>query len=407
MHLALKPILRRLGILERSNPDRKGSTPGEFQQKKRHCFILDLPTELLQEIASHLGPVSAACLALTCKRLFVVSGAVLHLESLRFNRDFGPLFHHYKSSQSFTTDRWGLLVKLEDQKWRACSKCLKLHPPGAFLSKALRQKPENRTCNLGDLAGVVDLCPCKKLTFQDKVNLVTHLKAREHLAKVPNTVFGNRPRDPYRWHSCVATYGTTELRVDIFPELDETGRLLVRTEYHLYVEPCEQGTQPHITPRFGCPHQAVEVWLIGVCETSSCHFREAGCPECTRISICGSCGTMLTCPKKRASYCAKTQKALFSFNTLRCLGKTATVPDKQWAVQRAHPANHYPCEDGRHRSCPWTVRNHSEPAQTPYWAFSFIDPGPSDGVFLSHLHSSLFPATSPHRLRTSIWGGRG
>lgn len=41
------------------------------------CFIIDLPTELLALISAQLDPLSEACLALTCRRLLLISGASL------------------------------------------------------------------------------------------------------------------------------------------------------------------------------------------------------------------------------------------------------------------------------------------------------------------------------------------
>jgi hypothetical protein len=40
------------------------------------CYLLELPTELLLEIISHLSVIPETCLALTCKRLFAISGAI-------------------------------------------------------------------------------------------------------------------------------------------------------------------------------------------------------------------------------------------------------------------------------------------------------------------------------------------
>lgn len=40
------------------------------------CYLLELPTELLLEIISHLSVIPETCLALTCKRLLAISGAI-------------------------------------------------------------------------------------------------------------------------------------------------------------------------------------------------------------------------------------------------------------------------------------------------------------------------------------------
>ena len=133
------------------------------------CYLMELPTELLLEIVSHLTVLPEAALALTCKRMFAISGEILFSKSLRFARDFAPLFHHYRNGHNFVTPRWSFLNLLENSRWKLCSKCLKLHPRAAFSPKELRRKADQRTCNVGELAGIVDLCPCKKLTFRDKL----------------------------------------------------------------------------------------------------------------------------------------------------------------------------------------------------------------------------------------------
>ncbi|KAI2791793.1 hypothetical protein POX_c04672 [Penicillium oxalicum] len=238
------------------------------------CYLMELPTELLLEIVSHLTLVPEAALALTCKRMLAISGSILKSQSLRFGRDFAPLFHHYRNGHNFATPRWQFLNLLEDGRWHICSKCLKLHPRAAFTSRELRRKPEHRSCNLGDLAGIVDLCPCKKLTFRDKLDLIDHLSSYR-----------------YCWHSCLENYGPTQMKISIYPELDENDQLRVRTEYEMTTEAGQVGKEAYMTPRFGCAHRSVDLWLSSVHQTSVCRLFDSYCTSCRRISVCGACNT--------------------------------------------------------------------------------------------------------------------
>ncbi|KAL1869010.1 hypothetical protein Plec18167_008012 [Paecilomyces lecythidis] len=352
------------------------------------CLLLDLPTELLFHIASYLDHLSEATFALTCRRLFAISGAALGSEKLRFDKDFAPLFHHYKNEQSFATERWKLMRLLEDNKWHLCSKCLKLHPSDAFPSKELKRSSEVRTCNLGDLAGIVDLCPCKKLTFRDKLDLVDQLKAREGVLQAMGSSVIHGPPERYCWHSCVSQYGKTEMKIEIYPELDEAGRLLVRTEYHLSTEPTALGKEQHMTPRFGCAHRSMDLWLSSVCQTLYCHLYDSFCTSCKRISVCSSCDTVLKCPKKRPYYHAETKQARYFFWTQRCLGKDTTCPDRHWAAQRIHPADSFITWDNCRELCPWTIREHPPLNRPPSLGLDILDPALDDHV-LRQLYSSI------------------
>ncbi|KAL4877698.1 cohesin loading factor-domain-containing protein [Aspergillus karnatakaensis] len=328
---AAMSINRRFQGLE-IRPDEQGSS--------KRCYLIELPTELLLEIVSHLSVLSEACLALTCRRLFAISGALLGSQSLRFNRDFAPLFHHYRNGHSFATTRWQLVKILEDSRWRACSRCLKLHPRSAFPPRELRRRPEDRTCTLGSLAGVVDLCPCKKLTYRNKIELAELLKARQRSVPILESQFGAGPEALFCWHSCTEDYGPTQMKIEIFPELDCNDQLRIRTEYHLTTTPGQLGKEEHMTARFGCAHRSVDLWLAGVCQTTICQLYENHCASCRRLATCNSCNALLRCPRKQPCRVdEESGTAVYSFWTERCLGSASSpIPDSIWAAQRIHPA---------------------------------------------------------------------
>ncbi|GFF26004.1 MAU2 chromatid cohesion factor homolog [Aspergillus udagawae] len=238
------------------------------------CYLLELPTELLLEIISHLSVIPETCLALTCKRLFAISGAIFR--SVRFSHDFAPLFHHYRNGHNFVTTRWQLINILENSRWWACSKCLKLHSRDAFSSRELRRKPEDRACLLGNFAGIVDLCPCKKLTFRDKMDLVELLKVRQRSVAALQSQFGASIQQRFCWHSCSKDYGPTQLHIEIFPELDDQDQLRIKTEYRLTTESGKLGKEEYITPRFGCAHRSVDLWLSSAVAYPKSYVGESG-----------------------------------------------------------------------------------------------------------------------------------
>ncbi|KAL2828267.1 cohesin loading factor-domain-containing protein [Aspergillus cavernicola] len=350
--------LRRAGVRLKAvmNMNRREMRFKE-QGSLRRCYLLELPTELLLEIISHLSVLSEACLALTCKRLFAISAAILDSKPLHFSRDFAPLFHHYRNGHSFATTRWQLVKILEDSRWLACSKCLKLHPQSAFPPRELRRNADDRTCILGNLAGVVDLCPCRKLTFRDKIELVELLKIRQRSVAILASQFGAGVKERFCWHSCTENYGSTKMNIEIFPELDDEDQLRIRTEYHLMTTPGQLGKEEHMTARFGCAHRSVDLWLAGVCQTTLCQLYEDRCASCRRISICNSCSAMLRCPRKQPCRIdEESGSAVYSFWTERCLGGASPVPDTTWAAQRIHPAEALVDLDNCSELCPWTVR---------------------------------------------------
>ncbi|KAJ5092328.1 hypothetical protein NUU61_007198 [Penicillium alfredii] len=358
------------------------------QEKPRRCYLMELPTELLLEITLHLPLLPEAAFALTCKRMFAISGETLTSKSLRFARDFAPLFHHYRNGHNFVTPRWQFINLLENTRWRACSKCLKLHPRAAFPARELRRKPEARTCNVGDLAGIVDLCPCKKLTFRDKMDLIDHLRVRQISLNALKSEFGNMVEDRYCWHSCKEQYGSTELHVSLFPELNAENGLVIRTEYQLTTEPGQVGKEECMTPRFGCAHRSVDLWLSGVYQTTICRLFDSFCSSCQRISVCSACKTTLKCPRKQPIQSEKSGKVKFLFWTQRCLGGTGAVPDATWAAQRIHPAEPSISVENCNELCPWTVREHPALEFPPSLGQEITDPA-MDNQTMTQLYSSL------------------
>lgn len=360
------------------------------QQKEQpgRCHLMELPTELLLEINTHLTLIPEAAFALTCKRMLAISGEILSSKSLRFTRDFAPLFHHYRNGHNFTSPRWQFVTLLENSRWRTCSKCLKLHPRTAFSSKELRRKAEDRTCNVGELAGIVDLCPCKKLTFRDKLDLIDHLRIRQISLKALNSQFGNSASDRYCWHTCTEQYGPTQLKMSLYPELNEEDQLIIHSEYQLNTESGQVGKEEFMTPRFGCAHRSVDLWLSSVYQSTICRIFDSFCASCKRITVCSACDTTLKCRRKQPYHDEEGGKVTYSFWTKRSLGGSGNVPDTAWGVQRIHPAEPSIGVENCNELCPWTIREHPPMAFSPTLGEEIIQPGMRESP-MNSLYSSI------------------
>ena len=114
-----KTLLQILVSRSHDQPDKENT------ERDKTCYLLTLPTELLLNITSYLPVLPEACLALTCKRLLTICHSTLLSDSSDFNQEFMPLLHHYQNSYNFNTPRWQFITLLEDNRWKACSKCLK------------------------------------------------------------------------------------------------------------------------------------------------------------------------------------------------------------------------------------------------------------------------------------------
>ncbi|RAH70933.1 F-box domain protein [Aspergillus aculeatinus CBS 121060] len=392
MAYSLRRAAEKVKIIAKMNRWTRSQTAGkgrDFDFSGR-CFLLELPTELLLAIISHLSVIPEACLALTCKRLYSISGAILGAKALHFNRDFAPLFHHYRNGHNFVTPRWQFINLLEDGRWRACSKCLKLHLRNSFPPRELRRKSDERACNLGNSAGIVDLCPCKKLTFQDKTDLVQLLKTRQRSVDALTLQFGSGiQQQRFCWHSCKEYYGSTQLEIAIYPELDQDDLLRIHTEYHMTTGTGQLGREEHITPRFGCAHRSVDLWLSSVCQTTICRLYDSHCASCKRISVCNTCNASLRCPRKQPCRIDEVMdKATYHFWTERCLGGTSSVPDQAWASQRIHPAENLFDATNCSEMCPWTIREHPPLEEAPTLGMNILEPAMQDQS-LNQLYSSI------------------
>lgn len=384
LKMIVMPKMRRWSRHEKEDRAR-------LQEAKNNerCYLLELPTEILLEIASWLHVLDESAFALTCRRVYAISGAILDSKCLQFNRDFAPLYYHYRNTHNFISPRWKFVTLLQDSKWRACSKCLKLHPRTAFTPKELKRDADYRVCNLGEGAGVVDLCPCKKLTFRDKMDLVDLLKVRQKSAAALTMQYGGRMNDRFCWHSCSENYGATQLKVEIFPEMDADDNLQIQTYYQLTTKAGQLAKEGYTTPRFGCAHRSLDLWLSSVCQTTICRLYDNFCASCKRISVCNACNATLKCPRKQPVASKPSDQVNYFFVTNRCLGGPSSVPDAAWAAQRIHPAEPTISSENCSELCPWAIREHPPTGPPPALGSEIIDSATGDQSLMQLFTSIL------------------
>jgi hypothetical protein len=226
------------------------------------------------------------------------------------------------------------------------------------------------------------------LTFRDKLDLVDHVRVRQITLQALKSEFGNAVDERYCWHTCTEQYGPTELKTSLFPEIDHNDQLVLRTEYQLTTEPGQVGKEDFMTPRFGCAHRSVDLWLSSVYQTTICRLFDSFCSSCKRISVCSACDTTLKCPRKHPFHTEKSNRATYSFWTERNLGGTSSTPDAAWGNQRIHPAEPSISVENCNELCPWTVREHPALSFTPSLGEEIIDPAMGNSP-INQLYSSL------------------
>ncbi|KAL8658365.1 MAG: hypothetical protein Q9202_007575 [Teloschistes flavicans] len=200
--------------------------------------FLALPTELKLHIIAQLPDASRASLALTCKTLLSLQSSSTPFKAVGLPREEPPNIQSMPMSKPsiYHPTRWEFLSFLErDLKgtWLRCSECLSLHPKHMFaeyersiapwLTQYYKAKAsEYRSCRHGRRSlcrgrhpafwpsGIVDLCPCIKLTIGQKLQLEAKLADHVHYQG------RSAHSEAESWsHECRHTYGAIDIAVRI------------------------------------------------------------------------------------------------------------------------------------------------------------------------------------------------
>lgn len=292
-----------------------------------------LPVEIVLHIASYLPLLPKLCLALSSKSLRSVLNSQDTLErSPQFAYpsplDIDGLF--------FSSDYWKLLLQLEDSRFRCCSGCLKMHPRSEFSEDDLRKNSELRTCNFGKLVGLVEPCPCTRLTIRDKAKLVKELKKSSD--KKGNRFLDLDEDDDFT-SCCRYTDGAMTIETKNRPKLGKGNNLIIESAYT--ITGVDIWSSLKYNKRRCCPHNSVFDAFIHALHTP-CDWRdENGVLTFFRGSrkhlMCKYCWTMFIDPEWTVDWTTEKYTA-FSLRTVRGFGRNNTLADGFW-FQQSHRAH--------------------------------------------------------------------
>ena len=193
--------------------------------------LLSMPAEILLSIASNPSPSSRDVLSLTCKRFM---NTLSPLVGLQVPAEQPPNFQKPSMSgpQDYQFERWDFLRLLEKDlfdRWLTCYDCFTLHPAHVFekpegslvswfkqyttspgpqsrLRSCFDQQrvPTTKGAHFVSSSGLIDLCPCFKLT-------------PEVLGAIPAKFRELERENNHKrwWHICRHIYGDVDLEIDI------------------------------------------------------------------------------------------------------------------------------------------------------------------------------------------------
>lgn len=269
--------------------------------------ILQLPDELLLHIRSFLPLTSQACLALTCKTFFSFTGEVLGSREFALPPiEFDNIIGTWGLGHSL---RWELLCLLQDARWLICSQCNKLRPIDKFPGR-LFLKSRLRNCVYGPHEGIVEICPCIRMSFGDKLKLMDQLETERENPHSNGS--------PFR-HECLTVREGGRVLTQAQPVLQEDGSLVFQMRYSLTTKKQRVGYYlVKDLPICRCPHdQITYTFMRAPWESAwvprSCYHCETSFGNFTSVK--------------------NANEIQYTAQTTRNLGKSRELADKTWFDQ--------------------------------------------------------------------------
>jgi hypothetical protein len=292
--------------------------------KQRKARIEQLPHELLLLIGSCLSSVSQACLALTCRTFFCITGEVLGSREFDLPCWLGWGFP-YSSFYYRPSLRWELLCLLEDARWLLCSSCIKLHrvnmfplcsPAGSRSIKCAKRwyfVSSYKEC-------VVEICPCIRMSLRDKLKLMAQLKAERGKACNPSV-----------WHQCLATGSREKILIQAQPILRK-GNLIFQMRYEIRADVPFRSLHLWDSPIFYCCQNTTTSYkVLGNLEAPSSELEWVRQPSGSQhFILCIRCRTTVG----DFTIAENSNEKIYTFQTTRNLGKARWLADDfEWNYQ--------------------------------------------------------------------------
>ncbi|OQD62401.1 hypothetical protein PENPOL_c012G07748 [Penicillium polonicum] len=230
------------------------------------------PSEILFIIVDCLPAVDRVYFALACKSLYAHFIASLKTKPLdqslpkhlvpRPCRTF-----RYCNLDLEKQDRMQLLRRLENPYWKCCIECLNLHPQSAWEKPndcSDPRLPSGKDCM--PWAGLVDICPCTRITFKDRLSIAQDLKSVD---SPQYDGFSSTRVNCYRqlWHRCEVTSHRAKVVIQTMLQTNQEAPALRVTNVYTFHFP--KGVHQKKMECPTCLHENPRKWLKRF-------FRDAG-----------------------------------------------------------------------------------------------------------------------------------
>jgi hypothetical protein len=221
-----------------------------------------LPQDIALCIFDELkDPIDRVCFAMISKSLWSLLRGKLRLEQFEVPSILPPRVTLQRGIISrwpfFGSMRWRLLEKIEDNYWRCCAGCLRLHPKREFFSSELVNPSRDRYCRT---PGLIQMCPHLYLTYKKCMSLQKALldaPPESNNVKVGDIAINDTLR-----HECELFAGGMKAVLSMQPFLSpHFKQLIFHNEYTVKNFP--SGKLKESLEKFGdniflpCPHRSI------------------------------------------------------------------------------------------------------------------------------------------------------
>ncbi|RAO67277.1 uncharacterized protein BHQ10_003289 [Talaromyces amestolkiae] len=337
-----------------------------------HQPFTKLPGDVALCIMDHLkDPVDKMSLALTTKSMWEWSQKVLKLQDFKLQQVLPIRASERRGTVKpwpyFRSYRWRLIERLEDEHWKACSGCLRLHPKTEFFTSELKEPANERYCRA---PGLIQICPHLLLTYKkcETLQKVLASQAEENKVRKQDTDF-----DKYLYHECVrgAEYtkeaGHFKLIIGTQPFVtDSKQQLVFRQRYTLHInsesmkKDLNQIGTRSLFPNL-CPHRSIATHCLDMLDKQGPWNNDKIVKDDAGDNVtCKGCGTYFSGFKRYVHSTSKmcridffTSKILSKkdFELRDCLTGHGIADELQSWIDKTQLANIVDVTDSVHYGC--------------------------------------------------------